>query len=232
MNRALLASVLLAAPTPLLGQVLTTTHAGGDQAWGVMFDIEPLIPDVRIPRINLDLAFGVTGVSYSVWTRPGTYAGHTDSADGWTRVATGSGFVFLNNLLWPQGQVTGVFIEITAASATPLPTTPIPPALPVYENGDLRLMGGVAKAQGGFGGATIADRMINATLRVTACYANCEATSTTGPALNVNDFICFQNAYVTGQPYANCDGSTLEPILNVADFMCVLNRYSQGCQRP
>src|SRR5262245_17308096 len=57
-----------------------------------------------------------------------------------------------------------------------------------------------------------------------ACYANCDQ-STLVPALNVNDFTCFLNAYAAGLPYANCDQSTIIPVLNVNDFTCFLNRY-------
>jgi hypothetical protein len=32
--------------------------------------------------------------------------------------------------------------------------------------------------------------------------------------------------------YANCDGSTLDPVLNVADFTCFLQRYVSGCAAP
>jgi hypothetical protein len=60
------------------------------------------------------------------------------------------------------------------------------------------------------------------------CYANCDA-STTAPILNVNDFTCFLNRFVGGDPYANCDGGTVSPVLNVNDFSCFLNRFAAGC---
>lgn len=60
------------------------------------------------------------------------------------------------------------------------------------------------------------------------CYANCDG-STTAPALNVQDFSCFLNAFAAGQPYANCDGSTTPPTLNVQDFSCFLNAFAAGC---
>jgi hypothetical protein len=63
------------------------------------------------------------------------------------------------------------------------------------------------------------------------CYANCDNT-TNPPCLNVNDFVCFNNAYSVGSPYANCDASTLVPILNVNDFICFNNAYSAGCSNP
>ena len=60
------------------------------------------------------------------------------------------------------------------------------------------------------------------------CYPNCDA-STTPPALNVNDFTCFLNAFAAASPYANCDNSTLSPTLNVIDFLCFLNGFAAGC---
>lgn len=65
------------------------------------------------------------------------------------------------------------------------------------------------------------------------CYANCDG-STTSPALNVADFVCFMTSFAGGCPgptpcYPNCDGSTTAPALNVADFICFINRYAAGC---
>ena len=60
------------------------------------------------------------------------------------------------------------------------------------------------------------------------CLANCD-NSFIPPALNVNDFLCFNNHFALGDPMANCDGSTLPPVLNVSDFVCFLNRYAAGC---
>ena len=60
------------------------------------------------------------------------------------------------------------------------------------------------------------------------CYPNCDG-STTAPILNVNDFICFQQRYASGDSYANCDHSTQAPVLNVNDFQCLLAAYAAGC---
>lgn len=60
------------------------------------------------------------------------------------------------------------------------------------------------------------------------CYANCDQ-STTAPALNVNDFICFQSAFAAGNLYANCDQSTTPPVLNVNDFICFQASFAAGC---
>jgi predicted outer membrane repeat protein len=61
-----------------------------------------------------------------------------------------------------------------------------------------------------------------------ACYANCD-DSYAMPALNINDFLCFQNRFAQGNSLANCDGSTVAPILNVNDFLCFSNLFATGC---
>ncbi|MBL9032163.1 MAG: choice-of-anchor J domain-containing protein [Phycisphaerae bacterium] len=72
------------------------------------------------------------------------------------------------------------------------------------------------------------------------CYPNCDASTTT-PFLNVNDFVCFNNAFAAAQAipiaqqitsYANCDASTTSPILNVNDFVCFNNLFAAGCSAP
>lgn len=61
-----------------------------------------------------------------------------------------------------------------------------------------------------------------------ACYANCDGTLAP-PYLNVNDYICFQQKFASGDTSANCDGSTTAPVLNVNDFVCFQAKYAQGC---
>jgi hypothetical protein len=60
------------------------------------------------------------------------------------------------------------------------------------------------------------------------CYANCDGSSL-APILNIEDFICYQQAFAAGEPYANCDASTAAPVLNVNDFICFMNRFAAGC---
>ncbi|MFN0134412.1 MAG: hypothetical protein ACKVW3_18005 [Phycisphaerales bacterium] len=64
-----------------------------------------------------------------------------------------------------------------------------------------------------------------------SCYPNCDQSTTT-PFLNVNDFVCFNNAFAAGSTTANCDLSTAIPILNVNDFICFQNRFAAGCSAP
>jgi hypothetical protein len=63
------------------------------------------------------------------------------------------------------------------------------------------------------------------------CYANCDG-STQAPYLTINDFVCFQSRFASGQSYANCDGSTANPILTVNDFICFQSAFAAGCSTP
>jgi hypothetical protein len=62
----------------------------------------------------------------------------------------------------------------------------------------------------------------------TTCYANCDS-STNPPCLNVNDFVCFNNLFASGNSAANCDASSNPPILNVNDFVCFNNAFAARC---
>ena len=58
------------------------------------------------------------------------------------------------------------------------------------------------------------------------CVPNCDG-STVAPVLNINDFICFINAYVVRDPYANFE--YFDNCLHVGDFIDFLNAYASGC---
>jgi hypothetical protein len=81
---------------------------------------------------------------------------------------------------------------------------------------------------GAWGTATVGDWLTMHILAAASCYANCDG-STTPPVLNINDYICFQSRFASGDSYANCDGSTAAPILNVNDFICFQSAFAQGC---
>ncbi|MFG0285799.1 MAG: GC-type dockerin domain-anchored protein [Phycisphaerales bacterium JB039] len=58
-----------------------------------------------------------------------------------------------------------------------------------------------------------------------ACYADCEPGACPG-ALDLFDFLCFQNAFALGDPYADCDGTG---VLDFFDFLCYQNAFAAGC---
>lgn len=61
--------------------------------------------------------------------------------------------------------------------------------------------------------------------RESNCYSNCDL-SATAPTLNVNDFMCFIDAYARRDPFADC---TTDGAQNVADFTCFMNKFAVGC---
>jgi hypothetical protein len=61
------------------------------------------------------------------------------------------------------------------------------------------------------------------------CYPDCD-TSTGVGVLDIFDFLCFQNRYDAGAPYAcDCDTSTGVGVCDIFDFLCFQNAYEAGC---
>jgi hypothetical protein len=56
-----------------------------------------------------------------------------------------------------------------------------------------------------------------------ACIADCDGSG----AVDLIDFLCFQNAFDAGDPKADCTG---EGVLDVFDFLCFLTAFEDGCQ--
>ena len=55
------------------------------------------------------------------------------------------------------------------------------------------------------------------------CYADCDGNGT----LDIFDFLCFQNSFVLGEPYAcDCDP---DPACDIFDFLCFQNAFVAGC---
>jgi twitching motility protein PilT len=55
-----------------------------------------------------------------------------------------------------------------------------------------------------------------------ACFADCDQSG----SLDINDFVCFQTLFATGDPAADCDGSET---LNIDDFICFQTSFVLGC---
>jgi len=62
-----------------------------------------------------------------------------------------------------------------------------------------------------------------------SCYADCDQS--TGPGvLDIFDFLCFQDAFVAGDPYAcDCDLTTGPLVCDIFDFLCFQNAFVGGC---
>jgi glucose/arabinose dehydrogenase len=62
-----------------------------------------------------------------------------------------------------------------------------------------------------------------------SCYVDCDLSSGAG-VLDIMDFLCFQDAFVSGFPYAcNCDVSTGYATCDVFDFLCFQDAFTTGC---
>ena len=61
------------------------------------------------------------------------------------------------------------------------------------------------------------------------CYPDCD-TSTGPGVLDIFDFLCFQNRYDAGAPYAcDCDTTTGPANCDIFDFLCFQNAFDAGC---
>ena len=59
--------------------------------------------------------------------------------------------------------------------------------------------------------------------RCQSCYPDCHGNG----VLDIFDFLCFQNSFVLGEPYAcDCDP---DPACDIFDFLCFQNAFVAGC---
>jgi len=62
-----------------------------------------------------------------------------------------------------------------------------------------------------------------------SCYADCDLTGGAG-VLDILDFVCFQDSFVAGNPYAcNCDTSTGFATCDIFDFICFQDAFNSAC---
>src|SRR5262245_859141 len=78
---ALLPAVVFGQSAP---NELPTTLSGGGPGSGAMFDLTGLAADVRVLRLGtlVDLP-AFAPYTFAIWTREGSFVGHTSSPDGW-----------------------------------------------------------------------------------------------------------------------------------------------------
>ena len=83
--------------------------------------------------------------------------------------------------------------------------------------------GDLGGANAGSGDAFLARYTID------SCYADCDQSTGNG-VLDIFDFLCFQNDFVTGNSYAcDCDTSTGPLVCDMLDFLCYQNAFVAGC---
>ena len=83
------------------------------------------------------------------------------------------------------------------------------------------MFGGIDKFEPG--------RVVNAETWELVIYADCD-TSTGVGTLDIFDFLCFQNSFVAGEPYArDCDTTTGPLVCDVFDILCFQDAFVIGC---
>jgi hypothetical protein len=74
-------------------------------------------------------------------------------------------------------------------------------------------------------GPTIVANILGLAFVANTCYPDCDQS--TGPGnLDIFDFLCFQDAFITNDPYADCDNNS---IFDVFDFLCFQDAFTNGC---
>ena len=59
-----------------------------------------------------------------------------------------------------------------------------------------------------------------------SCEATCAADCDRSGSVDLLDFLCFQNAFDSGDPAADCDG---DGELDFFDFLCFQRSFDEGC---
>ena len=64
---------------------------------------------------------------------------------------------------------------------------------------------------------------------IDSCYPDCDRSTGNG-VLDIIDYLCFQNSFVTGDPFAcDCDTSTGPGVCDMSDFLCFQKAFMAGC---
>ena len=66
------------------------------------------------------------------------------------------------------------------------------------------------------------NRLCGSGLQAPPCPADCN----TDRALDTRDFVCYMNAFASGDPAADCDASG---VLAINDFVCFQSGFAAGC---
>jgi len=224
---------------------LSTTFVGGNGQAGAMFDIRSLSTEtitIDSFQINLrDAETNATPVEVTIYWREDSHVGHEFDPAGWMMLGQVDVLSWGDNRRTPvpigglviaPGHTAGIFITTGFETGMPPPASPpalnysnIPPSTGLYASADLEITGGVGKANPPFIGDTFPNRMFNGAVRYTvgaSCYADCDGSS----ALDIFDFLCFQDAFVQMDPYANCDGNAA---FDIFDFLCFQDAFVVGC---
>ncbi|MCH7793015.1 MAG: hypothetical protein IID31_12140 [Planctomycetes bacterium] len=83
---------------------------------------------------------------------------------------------------------------------------------------------------GSLGGPNAGDYdVFLARYEIDSCYPDCDRSTGNG-VLDIFDFLCFQNSFVIGDPFAcDCDTSTGPGVCDLSDFLCFQKAFMAGC---
>jgi hypothetical protein len=66
-------------------------------------------------------------------------------------------------------------------------------------------------------------------MTLVSCYADCDQQTGAG-VLDIFDFLCFQDAFVSNDPYAcDCDTGSGAGVCDIFDFLCFQDAFVSGC---
>lgn len=162
---------MLALSTGASASLLTTTFASDNNFAGNMFDVQVGASGLMITAMDVNLDSRGQTANISLYTRSGTYAGHTDSVAGWTLrdtvFVTSSGdniatFVDFADFTFDAGGLFGLYVTISDYVGSPhmLYTN----GSNVYSNTDLTITTGIGKGNPDFTGSNFSPRTWNGTL--------------------------------------------------------------------
>jgi len=162
------------------------------------------------------------------------------NGSGWSAVGEGVNFRVRSMTTYDDGTGSGLYVAGAFSMAGPLtvwgvarwdgqwsalasglyhfPWGPSADALTTFDDGT----GPALYAGGEFSGAGGVPVASIARWKCEQCYADCDNST----ALDIFDFLCFQDAFIAGEPYADCDGSHG---FDIFDFVCFQDAFGSGC---
>ena len=236
------------AASSTLAQSLTTeqpNNGRSDAGAGIFFDLTASV-DLRVTAFRFfpNSAAG-SPVQVEIMLYPSrSYINNFSDPMGWVlhdTVQTSSagpapaetGVLLSNPIELDAGETVGVYfinqesggVRYTGTSAAPPQTTWMTPELTLYSE----------HARGGppFSGSLFTPRCFSGTVAYevvsSGCYADCDTASGAG-VLDIFDFLCFQDAFTNGDPYAcDCDTASGAGVCDIFDFLCFQDAFTNGC---
>jgi hypothetical protein len=230
LNPAALAATLLAlSGAAALGDDLTIVHegTGSGTLGGTPFGSSSfVITSIADTNNRVSLGFGwyidhttskiaISGVGeVDVLSQTRTFVNNSGNIVGYSR-GGGGGLDLFNGPVNPAFGAWDMSTEIGPIVGNG--------SLLQWQSGDINTSGGVLIFNNGGSQTTFTASFDQ------GCYPDCD-TSTGVGVLDIFDFLCFQNRFSAGSPYAcDCDTSTGSGVCDIFDFLCFQNAFDAGC---